>query len=61
MIWVPIKEFADEYNKSRSTIVNWITNGFIFRLGVSVKKDVSGHWYIGKPSSPNSSNSPNGF
>jgi hypothetical protein len=58
MTWVPISQFAREYNKSRNTIVNWITTGFIFSLGVSVKKDVTGHWFIGKPS-PNSLSSTN--
>lgn len=49
IVWVPISEFAREYNKSRVTIVRWIEESFIFSLGVTVKRDVTGHWYIGKP------------
>lgn len=52
VIWVPVSEFAKEYNKASWTIVRWIREGFIFSLGVRVKRDVSGYWYIGKPVLP---------
>lgn len=48
LLWLPASAFAREYNKSRVTIVRWIESGFIFQLGCQVKKDVRGHWFIGR-------------
>lgn len=48
IVWVTPAEFAREYNKSSKTIHLWIKNKFILSLGVILKKDVTGHWYIGR-------------
>jgi hypothetical protein len=48
VVWVPISEFAKEYNKHPTTILRWIHNEFIYALGVRVKRDISGYWYIGR-------------
>jgi hypothetical protein len=56
IVWVPVGEFAKEYNKSKWTIIRWIHNRFIFSLGVSVKRDISGRWYVGtRPEPPSQS------
>ena len=52
MIWVSVSELAEEYHKSRKTILNWIYDGFLIQMGYSLRKDPSGYWYIGKPSKP---------
>jgi hypothetical protein len=57
IVWTPLPDFAREYNKNRDTIRDWIDNGFIFTLGCTVKKDVTGHWFIGRRRNPSNTDS----
>jgi len=48
-VWVPVSDFAVEFNKNPVTIKHWIANGFLLELGYRVKRDFTGHWIIGIP------------
>lgn len=49
--WVPVSMIAAEYHRTPQMIRNWVRSGFIVEIGFSVRKDVTGHYIIGVPTS----------
>jgi len=49
--WVPVAEIAAEYQRTPQMIRNWVKSGFIVEIGFSVRKDITGHYIIGVPTS----------
>ena len=47
--WQTITQVAREFGKTRQTIHNWVTSGFILTLGYRVQRDVSGFWLLYPP------------
>lgn len=47
--WYKLSEIARQFQKSEMTIWNWCNNGFIFTLGYRLRRDVSGHLFVGVP------------
>lgn len=45
--WYTTTEFAIEMGKSVQTINRWVLSGFIVQLGHKLRRDETGHWYIG--------------
>lgn len=48
-VWVPVSEFAAEFNKTNRTVQKWCASGFVLSLGYRIRRDVTGHWEIGVP------------
>jgi hypothetical protein len=42
---------AAEYQRTPQMIRNWVRSGFIVEIGFSVRKDITGHYIIGVPTS----------
>jgi hypothetical protein len=51
IIWVPVSVIAAEYQRTPQMIRNWVRSGFIVEIGFSVRKDITGHYIIGVPTS----------
>jgi hypothetical protein len=49
--WVPVSVIAAEYQRTPQMIRNWVRSGFIVEIGFSVRRDVTGHFIIGVPTS----------
>jgi len=49
--WVPVSVIAAEYQRTPQMIRNWVKNGLIVQIGFSVRRDVTGHFIIGVPTS----------
>jgi hypothetical protein len=49
--WVPVAVIAAEYQRTPQMIRNWVRSGLIVEIGFSVRKDVTGHYIIGVPTS----------
>lgn len=49
--WVPVSIIAAEYQRTPQMIRNWVRSGFIVEIGFSVRKDITGHYIIGVPTS----------
>jgi hypothetical protein len=49
--WVPIAVIAAEYQRTPQMIRNWVRSGLIVEIGFSVRKDITGHYIIGVPTS----------
>jgi hypothetical protein len=47
--WLTISQVAREFGKTRQTIHNWVTSGFILTLGYRVQRDVTGYWLLQPP------------
>lgn len=58
IMWVPIGDVARDFQKARWTLIRWARDGFLLRLGYNVKRDLSGYWYVGRPSQPSQSSLP---
>jgi len=49
--WVPVSVIAAEYQRTPQMIRNWVRSGFIVEIGFSVRRDMTGHFIIGVPTS----------
>jgi hypothetical protein len=49
--WVPVSVIAAEYQRSPQMIRNWVRSGLIVEIGFSVRRDITGHFIIGVPTS----------
>lgn len=49
--WVPVSVIAAEYQRTPQMIRNWVRNGLIVEIGFRVRRDVTGHFIIGVPTS----------
>jgi hypothetical protein len=48
--WVTIADVARRLGKTRQTVHNWVTSGFILTLGYRVRRDYTGYWLLYPPS-----------
>lgn len=48
--WLTPEEFAIHQCKTSRQIRRWCQSGFIVELGLLLRRDPTGHWYIGIPS-----------
>ena len=49
--WVPVSVIAAEYQRTPQMIRNWVRSGLIVEIGFRVRRDVTGHFIIGVPTS----------
>ena len=51
MAWLNPRQLGSLYQKDATTIRLWCSTGFCIELGLVVRKDATGHWLVGIPSS----------
>jgi hypothetical protein len=51
VVWLPLSAIAREYQKSAKQIRLWARDGLLIEIGFMVRRDPTGHWIIGVPSS----------
>ena len=53
-LWLSLTNFARRMNKHPETVRKWCESGFVVELGYFLRKDCTGHWFIGIPHNHNS-------